>query len=105
VAVDFFEDGANNCPADLLFERAVGWVFFVDGKKFAVDELDGCPTGTLYFQLEGTDVLSAGDSVIVTDYDGEEFLATVIQNEGKTLRLQFEDGGEGWQSASACRLA
>jgi hypothetical protein len=114
VAVDFFEDGTNNCPAEPLFERAVGWHFIVDGKKFVDDELDGCPTGTLYFQLEGTeedededdfDVLSEGSSVIFTDDDGEEFLATVIQNEGETLRLQFEDEDEGWEAASACRLA
>jgi hypothetical protein len=56
VSVDFFEDGTNNCPADLLFERAVGWQFEFDGRTFVCkDDLDGTPAGvTLYFQLEGT---------------------------------------------------
>ena len=47
---------------------------------------------------------TTGDSVVFTDDNGTEFLATVIQNEGETLHLKFEDGDEGWESASVCRL-
>ena len=50
-----------------------------------------------------------GDRVIFTDDDGAQHQATVLQFAGTVLRidgtllLAFEDGDEGWESATACR--
>ncbi len=45
---------------------------------------------------------NVGDRVIFTDDDGAEHLATVLRIDG-TLLLAFDDGEEGWESATACR--
>lgn len=45
---------------------------------------------------------NVGDRVIFTDDDGAEHKATVLRIDG-TLLLAFDDGEEGWESATACR--